>query len=244
MKICSKCKVEKDFTEFYIRKNRPSGYQSACKDCNSRAKTSSKKKRIEDFIKGAKVCTKCKIEKDFSEFHKRKDRPCGYVSLCKSCQSVTSKIYNKKNSKQKVEYTTNWRKENPEKYKRYRESIKEHIKIYQREYQKRKRKEDIDYFMKYKCRKLLWQVLRYKGVRKVGTTFDILGYTADDLKKRIECQFKEGMSWSNYGEWEIDHKKPIAIFSKEDYRNINMLCNLQPLWKEENRKKRDNFYGR
>jgi hypothetical protein len=244
MKICSKCNTEKDFTEFYSRKDRPSGYQSACKDCNSRAQTSSMKKRIEDFSKGNKTCTKCKIEKSFSEFSVRKDRPCGYLSSCKSCISLHSKVYHKKNAKRRIDSVMKWREQNPEKYAQYRNSIKDKQKDYQREYQKRKKKEDIDYFMKYKWRKLLWQALRYKGVKKVGTTFDILGYTPENLKKRIECQFKDGMSWNNYGEWEIDHKKPVAIFSNYEYRNINMLCNLQPLWKEENRKKRDNFHAR
>lgn len=33
MKICSRCKQEKDEAEFYLRKNRKSGYLSACKLC-------------------------------------------------------------------------------------------------------------------------------------------------------------------------------------------------------------------
>lgn len=189
-----------------------------------------------------KICSKCKLEKPYSEFYVRKDRPCGYVSSCKSCQSLKNKDYHKKNAKKRIENTLKWKENNLEKYKNYVSSRKDENRVYQREYAKRRRREDIDYFMKYKWRKILYQSLRYKNIRKKGTTIDELGYTSVQLKMRIEFQFKDGMSWSNYGEWEIDHKKPVSSFRDENYKHINMLCNLQPLWKEENRKK-SNKYG-
>lgn len=62
-------------------------------------------------------------------------------------------------------------------------------------------------------------------------------YTEDQLRSRLEFQFKDGMSWENYGEWHIDHKKPIARFVSQgmyDLRLINALSNLQPLWAKDN----------
>ncbi|AVH85447.1 hypothetical protein Rostov1_00057 [Vibrio phage Rostov-1] len=50
------------------------------------------------------------------------------------------------------------------------------------------------------------------------------------------------MSWDNWGEWHIDHIKPVAQFKREgitDPKIINALSNLQPLWAEENLKKSD-----
>jgi hypothetical protein len=74
--------------------------------------------------------------------------------------------------------------------------------------------------------------LRGKGV------FRLLGYTVDDLKTALEAKFKSGMSWLNYGLWEIDHKRPISSFPPgTPVAVINALENLQPLWKAENRKK-------
>jgi hypothetical protein len=35
-----------------------------------------------------KTCTKCKIEKDLSEFHKSKAAKSGYHFACKSCKSA------------------------------------------------------------------------------------------------------------------------------------------------------------
>lgn len=32
-----------------------------------------------------KTCSKCKVEKELTEYHKRSNRPCGVRSQCKSC---------------------------------------------------------------------------------------------------------------------------------------------------------------
>lgn len=43
------------------------------------------------------------------------------------------------------------------------------------------------------------------------------------------------MSWDNYGEWEIDHIRPLTSFDKfATPSEVNALSNLQPLWKEDN----------
>lgn len=43
------------------------------------------------------------------------------------------------------------------------------------------------------------------------------------------------MSWNNYGEWHIDHIKPVSKFrNNTPVRIVNALCNLQPLWAKEN----------
>ena len=81
---------------------------------------------------------------------------------------------------------------------------------------------------------MLRRCFKHKGIRK-NTTIYILGYDTEKLKKRLECQFKEGMSWENYGKWHIDHKKPISKFNKNaKISTINGLCNLQPLWAYDN----------
>ena len=50
------------------------------------------------------------------------------------------------------------------------------------------------------------------------------------------------MSWDNYGEWHIDHKKPISAFHKDTPPHIiNSLCNLQPLWEIDNLKKSNKY---
>ena len=60
------------------------------------------------------------------------------------------------------------------------------------------------------------------------------------LKKHIESQFKDGMSWENHKHdgWHIDHIIPLSSAKNEE--NVYKLChytNLQPLWATENYKK-------
>ncbi len=52
------------------------------------------------------------------------------------------------------------------------------------------------------------------------------------------------MSWNNYGEWHIDHIRPVDYFLKNhDFNDVKIQkkCfgynNLQPLWSLDNLKK-------
>jgi hypothetical protein len=76
----------------------------------------------------SKVCSKCKVEKPASLFHKRADRPCGLYPSCKEC--VKAKPSNSKEASAKR--VANWVKNNPEK----RESTLEKFKAKNPEYSK------------------------------------------------------------------------------------------------------------
>ena len=84
-------------------------------------------------------------------------------------------------------------------------------------------------------RTILKRTLKTKNKR----TSEILGYTHEELKFNLESKLKDGMTWENYGKWEIDHIKPVSAFDIINTHSsiINALDNLQPLWKEENIKK-------
>lgn len=77
---------------------------------------------------------------------------------------------------------------------------------------------------------------------KAGRRWEnLVGYTLDELKNRIESQFSEGMTWEKLvtGEIHIDHKIPKSRFSyttAEDHQFVNCwsLNNLQPLWARDN----------
>jgi hypothetical protein len=38
----------------------------------------------------------------------------------------------------------------------------------------------------------------------------LVGCSIEYLKSHLEKQFTEGMNWSNYGKWHVDHKKPLS----------------------------------
>ena len=75
---------------------------------------------------------------------------------------------------------------------------------------------------------------------------DLTGCTPVEIQKHIEQKFKPGMSWENYGEWEIDHIRPCASFNLSDpeqQKQCFHYTNLQPLWARENRKKGSKWSG-
>lgn len=79
-----------------------------------------------------------------------------------------------------------------------------------------------------------------RGSRKAGGAVKDLGCSVGELLSHLERQFSSGMTWDNYGEWEIDHIKPLSKFDLTDpvqFKEAANFKNLQPLWKEENKKK-------
>lgn len=82
--------------------------------------------------------------------------------------------------------------------------------------------------------------LKRVNVTRICTHAELVGCDLETLKVHIEQQFTEGMTFDNYGEWDIDHIIPIASFDFSIVSNI-YICynykNLQPLWHEDNLKK-------
>lgn len=69
----------------------------------------------------------------------------------------------------------------------------------------------------------------------------VVGFTIDQLKRHLERQFIEGMTWEKFihGEIHIDHKIPKAVFNFKtvkdlDFKKCWCLENLQPMWAHEN----------
>lgn len=83
--------------------------------------------------------------------------------------------------------------------------------------------------------------LALKKSPKSLKTYELIGCSLHELREYISSLFKEGMTWDNYGDWQIDHIAPCASFDLSD-KHQQLVCfnykNLQPLWKEENLEKR------
>jgi hypothetical protein len=76
------------------------------------------------------------------------------------------------------------------------------------------------------------------GYTKKSKTQKILGCSFDEFKQYMESKFKSGMTWSNHGEWHIDHIIPVALANTEEAAiKLNHYSNLQPLWAVENLEK-------
>ncbi len=79
-----------------------------------------------------------------------------------------------------------------------------------------------------------------KGGWKKGSAVELLGCSTAEAIKHIEAAFEPGMSWSNWGEWHIDHIRPLASFDLNDPEQLARAChytNIRPLWKEDNLRK-------
>jgi hypothetical protein len=202
-----------------------------------------------------KICTKCKVERDITEFHKNKNNKDGLTSNCKICAINRSKEYREKNLEKVNERYKVYREKNLEKekerYKEYREkNLEKEI-----ERNKKYRYENHDKF-KLSCKKskqknkeknkeknvhiIAWRTLLNNSIKRFNTTkenktIELLTYSAQDLKEHLESKFLDGMSWSNRSEWHIDHIKPVSSFDKNEKMSVvNSLDNLQPLWAKDN----------
>lgn len=80
-------------------------------------------------------------------------------------------------------------------------------------------------------RSVLNNCIARMGMKKQGTTRELLGYSADELRLHIQSLWLTGMSWDNYGEWHVDHIAPVCTFDpKTPPHIVNSLGNLRPLW--------------
>ena len=80
--------------------------------------------------------------------------------------------------------------------------------------------------------------------KKKATFLEFIGCSVSELEKHLEYQFRNGMSWDNYGKsgWQVDHIKPCRSFNfalTEEQLECFHFTNLQPLWASENYSKGD-----
>lgn len=171
-----------------------------------------------------KPCSKCKIIKNYDQYHKASRESDGLKDACKSC--IKEDGHNRYlNNKDKINIQTKeWKKNNKEK-------------------RRIKQKENLEknpiFKLARNLRKRLWECLKNK---KVGSAVSDLGCTLEELKQYIESKWKPGMTWDNHNlfGWHVDHIIPLSKFDLTDREQFLKAChytNLQPLWAEENLKK-------
>lgn len=90
--------------------------------------------------------------------------------------------------------------------------------------------------------------IRYalKSNAKSAASAALLGCTHVQLRKWLELQFTEGMTWTNYGMWHVDHIRPCCSFNLADPKeqaNCFNYRNLQPLWAKANLAKSGTYTG-
>jgi hypothetical protein len=158
----------------------------------------------------------------------------------------TKSIYNKKYyllNKEKVlkKHREYYLKTKNGRYERYKKVSQDYVKKNRKiisDKIKIRRNSDINFKLSGYLRNRVYTAL--KGIDKPFHTIELLGCSIEFFKKHLEAQFKDGMSWDNYGKWHVDHIRPCASFDLK-YIDQQKQCfnykNLQPLWAKDNFKK-------
>ena len=165
-------------------------------------------------------------------------------------KKIARKRWVNKNKEKVISYRKEWLEKNSEHRKNYMKEYRERnvnkIREQKRKYEKDRK--DNDPFYKLCCytRTAVYTCLKERSVDKYSNTFDILPYTLEELITHLENNFTEGMTWENYGEWHVDHIKPMASFTfdsvdDESFNECWSLSNLQPLWAKDNLSKGSNI---
>lgn len=267
MKTCSKCKIEKDFNEFHKFKNSKDGLKSQCKACilskererrlteeykvkskqynQSIPKEVKKEYKIKYYIKNkTKILDENKFWRDENQ-GKVKKYSKKYREENPDKIKEHKKKYVEKNPNKIKEYRVKYRDKSSEKNKIWRENNPDKVKEYRKKYSKSESyKEDRkNWHISFKKRSphiLAWRSILINSLKRMGKkkedeTIKLLGYSALELREYIESLFVEGMSWDNYGEWHIDHIKPVSSYEQDTPVDVvNSLENLQPLWAFDN----------
>lgn len=176
-----------------------------------------------------RVCNKCNINKDDFEFRDNRLK-CKKCSNIETYQRRLKKIAINPNEKIKqCEYLKEYRKLNKDK-RTFNDRRK-----YILNYNKNRIKNDIEFRITKNLRSRLYHAA--KGSTRINY-IDLCGIDKKGLKEYLESKFTDGMSWSNYGKWHIDHIRPCISFDLKDIsqqKECFHYTNLQPLWAKDNR---------
>lgn len=174
-------------------------------------------------MKECRVCKKIKTENEFYTCNKGRQ----FHTSCKDCFKAKT-----------LEQYKNNRVERLIKMRSYNIKNKDHVRKLQREHNTRKYYSDPQFRLTRVLRARLSAAL--KNNYKSGSAIKDLGCSVTEFKIYLESKFLVGMSWSNYGQWHIDHKIALANFDLTDRKQFCKavhFTNLQPLWAKENQSK-------
>lgn len=200
-KICTKCNIEKDISEFSKHRIMKDGLQYYCKSC-IKICAKENKKQIAEYQKEYRKINKIKISKQRKKYRDEN----------KSKIFIQKKKYRENNKEHIREHLKKYFKENKEKTKIYQEKNKKKILERRKIYQNFKYKNDINFKIKHNLRTRIGKVL--KGINKSKRTLELLGCSVEFLKFYFQSKFKKGMTWRKFleGKIHIDHIKPCSKF--------------------------------
>lgn len=197
-----------------------------------------KRLKLLTLPEGCRICTKCLELKKVEDFPPHKRGHCGLDWNCRLCVNAAERkrrSYAKDPEKFK-KAASEYRVANPDRVaasrsKWYQEVDSEKMRVWRRTSTERRYADPLKRLQD----RVRWQFWAAFTGRKDGRrTFEMLGYSPDELKTHLERQFLKGMTWDNYGKWHIDHIVPVSSFDSEEVWTAFALPNLRPLWAKDN----------
>jgi len=234
---------------FASARGKSSGLQTWCKDCHrtyahadyyadlnrSRALGREYAKRYHDRH-GPEIKVRAKLWNQTNRDHLNAIQRARYhadINHSRALVRTNSKRYY-------VRHVVENKERNRAKGRRYYVAHRERINARIRRNQRKRYLTDPGFRLKCNVSRMIRGRLRQRLSGKGGKgTFKILPYSVDDLIYHLESNFKLGMSWENYGDWEIDHIVPDCRFdyhspTDDVFQKCWALENLQPLWAADN----------
>lgn len=225
---------------------------------------------IESFpiasIRGGKtyyrsVCHKCFLEKRKEYRKQNKHQDANYRK--NNADKISA--YNKKHYQENKEHYSELNGINYIRYKEegrtlkyrrdYAANNRDKINATAREFQARKRKENICFRINSDISRSIRSSLKKSGNAKNGkSSKSYLPFTFDELKSHLEKQFEPWMNWENRGKydaktwndndnstwtWQLDHiipqsKLPYTSMEDDNFKKCWALSNLRPLSAKQN----------
>ena len=189
-----------------------------------------------------KHCPTCKNWKQLSDFNKQSSSWDNLARMCRLCNIEYKKNkrendpkYQEKDIEYNEKYKSSGRRKEVNRI-RYIEKREEIIKQCVA-YEKDRKKIDPKFKLMKTLRSRLYNALKRKSAEKCSSTMELIGCSVNFLKKYIEDQFEDGMTWENHGLWHIDHRKPCSSFNltkEQQQKECFHYTNLQPLWAKDN----------
>lgn len=157
-------------------------------------------------------------------------------------EKIRNSLYLEKNRERLRLRSEKYRSENIEKLREYdrRRNKLPHRIVAHKKYENYRLKNDLQFRLaKYLRNTVYIAVVSNKEHKKAS---EFLGCSVYYYRKYLESKFDKGMAWDNYGQWHIDHIKPLFKFDlkdKKEFLSAAHYTNTQPLWAKDNLTKRD-----
>ena len=237
LKKCRSCGLDLPLDRFSPSKVNKDGRISYCKKCNNeKVRIRSKTRDFPSRMDGVKICRTCNNELPILEFGVAHHLVDGRNSECKTCINIKAR---KKDRSGSFASAKKWKQDNKNEVlayqRRWRSENIEHV----RQDANHRYATDFNHRMKAVLRARIHAGIRGRALKSASTMM-LLGCSIEELKAHLGKMFVVGMSWDNYGEWEIDHIMPCSSFNLEledEQRRCFNFSNLQPLWSHDNRVK-------